>query len=356
LRLPLLRTYQTLTSLSISPVVAKFAANGRFVLAFLSKWLNTARPVYSPATINAVFSDNIRGAMEKFTLTPCTPPPPPNQRTVGGAASTRTNSGSGSNSLAAMNLSRVLSAVLQPGATIELQEFCDLLVRESQRIDGSLIMEIMVPALRDVEILAIGGLQLPSGHCIKQLYAGVLTQLVLPHVGAEPPLSSWVKRQVEPCCDDCDELNRFLISTREVGKFKMGKDRREHLEYMLRKTHCHKAITRRPPYTLVVTKLDRVRTAYQAWADKRREAMQLLRQFPSPEGLGTLIDDPTTFKNMREMRFQPLSAAQTRDPLQTLAVNVQPPVIAGVKRKADDAPEPPASKRSEVINLCSDSE
>lgn len=91
----------------------------------------------------------------------------------------------------------------------------------------------------------------------RTMYQTCLDQFVLRYVEMEPVQINWARNPVGCQCNDCAGLNRFLRSPIDrVGRFPMGKQRRQHLHSQLdRSSDCTHTTERKGNLqTLMVTK------------------------------------------------------------------------------------------------------
>ncbi|KAK4463495.1 hypothetical protein QBC42DRAFT_337508 [Cladorrhinum samala] len=128
------------------------------------------------------------------------------------------------------------------------------------------------------------------------LYHTFLLEYLKTYVQKNPTTSTSLVRPTVSCpCGDCWSLNRFLSSPEQrVGRFSMGKGRRQHLHQQLdgAMIDC-RHITERSgnPQTLVVTKtFTRAKQRLDAWKSRREMALKEMAKFPREE-LMLLLED-----------------------------------------------------------------
>ncbi|HUY31156.1 MAG TPA: 2OG-Fe(II) oxygenase [Pirellulales bacterium] len=146
---------------------------------------------------------------------------------------------------------RIFSAV---SATERLDRFLAHMLADQRHYD---LRESIIPGVRAIhEWIANRPAAQPAAsrllqHCLTELRAATAQPI-------EPP-KDWTRDAELACqCEDCLALSRFLCDpARQVGRFSVRKDRRQHLHQQIDRHHCDLThVTERSgsPQTLVCTK------------------------------------------------------------------------------------------------------
>jgi hypothetical protein len=118
---------------------------------------------------------------------------------------------------------------------------------------------VWLPFLRHT-VLMLTSVAIPlDTPCWRDMFAQVLLKYVEKYVGHEPEQDESLARPSVDCdCRDCVSLSIFLNdSTRRVGEFSIGKQRRGHLHRQLQSANAdctHETFRGGNPQTLVITK------------------------------------------------------------------------------------------------------
>lgn len=210
---------------------------------------------------------------------------------------------------------------------------------------------VSIPYLTRIQKLAMRS----SGGCLEEfqrMYCTTLEGYLKRFVQRQPPaFQNWARNRVTCSCGDCWRLNLFLVSaTQQVARFPVSKNKRHHLHSVLdiNRVDCTHITERIIPETLVVTKRDKGKAAYDAWLSRCKEAHEALQRFDQ-DALRNLLGDQQyeaivgmhciIMDEANAPAFLP-RVAPLRETQQKARTSAQGPAQAGVKRKA------------EVIDLC----
>lgn len=220
---------------------------------------------------------------------------------------------------------------------------------ESQRAE--MFCAISVPVLERAQSLAAESSDLNREE-FQRMYRGILQGYLKYFVKKQPSaFQNWARDRVTCTCGDCWRLNLFLVSaTQQVARFPVSKNKRHHLHRILdnNRVDCTHITERIIPETLVVTKRDKGKAAYDAWLSRCKEAHEALQRFDQDAlrellgdqqyeaiiGMHCIIMDEANAPSFLP-RIAPLKETQ-----QKATTSAQGPAQAGVKRKA------------QVIDLC----
>ncbi|KAL7628616.1 hypothetical protein AAE478_000131 [Parahypoxylon ruwenzoriense] len=155
-----------------------------------------------------------------------------------------------------------------------------------------------------------------------QIYQKMLGVYTTTHVGRKPQKATMVRKPVRCSCVDCSRLNQFLRNPdQQVGRFPMGKGRRQHLHTHLDaiQADCtHTTERYGNPQTLVVTKVTTQSEAHIAeWWERRLAAENYLEAFDQEKLRIVLGDQFDRIVSMKELEREdppapaPVPAATT---------------------------------------------
>ncbi|KAH8684945.1 hypothetical protein BGZ61DRAFT_495252 [Ilyonectria robusta] len=212
---------------------------------------------------------------------------------------------------------------------------------------------LWLPFLRSL-LSVLGSNRVPfSTPYYQQLFRTVSTTYITKYVGREPSRDTNLARPRVNCdCRDCGPLNTFLVSaTENVARFRVGKQRRQHLHQKLDSADIdctHTTLREGSPQTLVVTKsFKHNAVARKLWTSRRAEASALFTSFPQVRLELLLGQDYSKIVNMEEIsvvRRPPVSAAASRLTMNQANASLPP---ANMKRKLP-------SDELEIIDLTND--
>lgn len=195
------------------------------------------------------------------------------------------------------------------------------------------------PFLRSL-LSVLGSNRVPfSTPYYQQLFRTVSTTYITKYVGREPSRDTNLARPRVNCdCRDCGPLNTFLVSaTENVARFRVGKQRRQHLHQKLDSADIdctHTTLREGSPQTLVVTKsFKHNAVARKLWTSRRAEASALFTSFPQVRLQLLLGQDYSKIVSMEEMsavRRPPVSVASSRLTMNQANASLPP---ANMKRK-----------------------
>ncbi|KAH6975020.1 hypothetical protein BKA56DRAFT_524277 [Ilyonectria sp. MPI-CAGE-AT-0026] len=212
---------------------------------------------------------------------------------------------------------------------------------------------LWLPFLRSL-LSVLGSNQVPfSTPYYQQLFRTVSTTYITKYVGREPTRDINLARPRVNCdCRDCGPLNNFLVSaTENVARFRVGKQRRQHLHQKLDSADIdctHTTLREGSPQTLVVTKsFKHNAVARKLWTLRRAEASALFTSFPQVRLELLLGQDYSKIVNIEQIsavRRPPVSAAASRLTMNQTNASLPP---ANMKRKLP-------SDETEIVDLTSD--
>lgn len=170
--------------------------------------------------------------------------------------------------------------------------------------------------------------------------------------------TDWARRISKNCnCSDCDALHAFLRNPAEqVGRFKLGGEKRKHLERQLGwGYYIFDTEKDAIPYTLVITKTDKehheLLNDWEGDFKALQAELRILENDYMKKSLGDRYDELVLLRGAVGTNGQSDRDAVDRDRRALSVVDSHDrnsralPTVAGVKRKAG----------SEIINLCNDS-
>jgi hypothetical protein len=156
----------------------------------------------------------------------------------------------------------------------ELEQIVSKLIDESRTVKLPVFENIFHPFLKTLKTLIIEKKINVEGSPFQTLFQHVLTTYINRYVKSQPePPKDWTRERVSCSCQDCVDLNKFLVDPRQkVGRFALAQQRRKHLQKEVDSTHHgfkHEIDRNGSPQTLVVTKtIAQHQDILQAW--KRR--------------------------------------------------------------------------------------
>lgn len=166
----------------------------------------------------------------------------------------------------------------------------------------------------------------------KPLFQTCLSNYVSRYVGQNPVRMSWSKPPVRCSCMDCEDLNRFLRSTvDQVGRFKIGKNRRLHIHVQLdSSTDCtHQTERFGNRQTLVVSK--KGESMEQRLADWRAKTQAAVAWFTTLRISGPPPNsrDADEYNNILTFQARPQHARRT-DSNSTTASSMPNSISGGI--------------------------
>ena len=184
------------------------------------------------------------------------------------------------------SIAALIDSCRSMGLTEERDALMSHLMTSSRTADVSAFHSVLVPTLTKLITMsqeASSSLQEPA---LRLLFRGVLKNYIQRYVGVEPSKPrDWAVRPRGCGCGDCGDLDAFLVSPKEmVGRFRLGKGRRQHLHGRLNSARgiTHETERHGNPQTLVVSKtLNGWQHSHSEWAERNANAKK------SFEAMGT---------------------------------------------------------------------
>jgi hypothetical protein len=189
---------------------------------------------------------------------------------------------------ASVQLTDLIREALRLGMEDRAHALINVIIHTAEKYNVEYFKHLYLPFLRSMlpvwteNCLALSNTPFYSGN----LYQCILGSYSRRYVGQKPSCleKDWARIGVPCHCRDCGLLNHFITSpTERVGRFPMGKSRRQHLHQQLdmsRGSYTH--ITERlgNPQTLVVTKTRGEWDAkMRTWETRRAEAKNVFEAF-----------------------------------------------------------------------------
>jgi len=205
--------------------------------------------------------------------------------------------------------------------------------------------------------------QLPTTEsCVPALFIRTLVERYLQDLlGGPSKQPEAVVKKVNCGCQECVKVNRFLRSDAVTEEFRVAQQRRRHIEDQFRTAVqsgvTFTTITHGSPHTLQVTKRPETLAAGK-WNARVQKARAFLAVVGTPEALARIMGDrypdvqaALAGTKQYEMGALPLVAPMAGGATSTAEATTSGtqagPVVAGVKRKAEEEDE-------DVIDLTSD--
>ncbi len=180
------------------------------------------------------------------------------------------------------NIAAFLSACQELELNAELDHIIKKLLTDMKTAQLELFHGVYIPLLK-LLVQRLSNKVIVNSSPFQPLFRQILCHFIFRYVKPEPtPPKDWKQATVGCRCADCRPLNRFLASpTEKVGRFSVGKKRRQHLHSMLdsaRSGCTHETERRGNPQTVVVTKTRaRYQAAHNAWAARPSVAKNISR-------------------------------------------------------------------------------
>jgi hypothetical protein len=192
------------------------------------------------------------------------------------------------------------------GLLEQAAEFLETMKSNAETSSELYFRPLFLPFLHGMlDVWPAHGISLSDSRC-RTLYQSILGTYMRRFVGLKPPNPerNWGRTPVSCPCRDCVPLNAFITDrAKQVGRFAVGKPRRQHLHQQLdmaRGTYKHETERQGNPQTLVVTK---TRTEWdakvRAWNARGTEAMAEFKSYKQAtlcELLGERFEDITGTK------------------------------------------------------------
>lgn len=335
-------------------------SQGRFIVALLSSICNDKTESLDADTTNALFLDLYAPASFDVHLT---------KKSARGCMPYARRSNPDPVGIDC-DMGGLLAAILIHGTKLQLPDVDKILLQQlkagADETPAEQFEMIYLPFAR--ELLSEYGRREVDDNIrstIATMITEVLVALVTKHVPKQPTLSAdWTRPGVSCSCHDCTDLNAFLRSpTARVGRFPMGKRRRQHLHQKLdgsRQQCTHETERRGNPQPLVVTKIDISALAESAWKTRAQMLAINLRELRQDHLKQALGEEYERVLNLWDVVVD-WSRAPTclqRPPLRALQQNVG--AASGqtgvqTKRKAENEIETqsvPKRRAPVVIDLC----
>ncbi|KAK3113278.1 hypothetical protein LTR53_009592 [Teratosphaeriaceae sp. CCFEE 6253] len=336
--------------------VREHATDTYFAISFLAAWGSRSETTFSKNLIASVYGDVAQAMLPKFQVTikeRTAPQPQAYSRYAMPMAQLKQNSQEKAQQR--RKFGHDLHAVWQrttasPGPLHSAALLRAIISDVKSRRHG-LVFDTHLAFLQFLLPDAVGQLDGLMYPLLRDTFSTILEEYVYMYVGPQPGSGGGtLSRSTYACrCKDCWPVNLFLASsTQYVGRFQMGKTRRQHVHNMLDArrfdgTHTTKR-TSREPQTLVVTKRNREAQVSDAWLRRCRIAHEEIRNLHAVS-LRRII--PLTYDRIVAMDM--VIASPGRRP-SFLPATVLP----------RHTPAPPNQGRSvpgtEVIDLCGDSD
>jgi hypothetical protein len=160
---------------------------------------------------------------------------------------------------ASPKLCQVYSQALELGLLDEAKALLKAIIVAAKRYHVDYFKQLFLPFLRSIPAVWREKRIAFTELVCKELFESVLMAYSQRYLGSKPiGAPDWARSRVVCPCKDCEMLNSFIASpTQKVGRFAMGKSRRQHLHMQLDRiggsyTHITERVGN--PQTLVVTK------------------------------------------------------------------------------------------------------
>jgi hypothetical protein len=284
-------------------VAQKCYAQTPFAITFLSNlWTAGKEGQLSQAAVIDVFQKVVFDVIEFFDVSNH-----PSEELIDGPSSKRQRTAHGYSHLLGSHkhlsapisgyyIATVVDGCLELHLEDSLTKLFAKLTSEANNIDTSHFATMLLPFLKStIDILQKRSISLTSDP-YPFLSQRIISSYILRYVGKEPiPPDTLARRPVSCPCNDCAPLSRFLISpTQRVGRFAMGKKRRQHLHIQLDKSGSgctHETEHWGNPQTLVVTKTNKEFDRKIAdWTKRTEEFKKEVANFDQDQ-LRTLLED-----------------------------------------------------------------
>ncbi|KAF2461229.1 hypothetical protein BDY21DRAFT_360389 [Lineolata rhizophorae] len=194
-------------------------------------------------------------------------------------------------------LFHLLQGLLRSSLYDEALQLLQTIAQEASKVPVEHLESMLIPFLR-LALVFRSHFEIPPTCDIVYIYMyrDVLFEYLTRHVGIEPVnRSDWSQPPLSCSCEDCQRVSDFLVRPDQGSMgFPINKGRRAHIHQMVGNDHIHETKRNGSPYTLVITKTNRIwERAHNAWKDRALKAWNTLHDFPEDQMravLGNMYD------------------------------------------------------------------
>ncbi|TVY44089.1 hypothetical protein LOCC1_G004493, partial [Lachnellula occidentalis] len=245
-----------------------------------------------------------------------------------------------------VNIGTLLSNCLTLQLATELDQILSKMAKEAETAPIELYETLYMPILKFMSTSLRKENFTGQGSSFKQFYQSMLSTYIIRYVQMEPARpTSWARQQTSCDCNDCLQLNRFLIDGHQIiGRFPVGKARRAHLHSQLngRSGFTHETQRSGNPQTLVVTKtMGAYEASHKAWTERCNVARKHLKSF-----------EETFLKDLLADKYVPIIALyvpiMALSPSKLTSTSRQQQPLSSIVNSSESSsrgPLPPVTKR-----------